>query len=66
MTTPSSHAMEELVWHPDTVLSLPIWELGKSIIEFVKKDPFRYGIHYARKNVSVQWHPDTVLSLPIW
>ena len=36
--------MEELVWHPDTALGLHINELGKTITEFVKKDPFQYGI----------------------
>ena len=40
----SFHTMEELVWHPDTALGLPINELGKTITEFVKKDPFQYGI----------------------
>ena len=40
----SFHMMEELAWHPDTALGLPIRELGKGIIELVQKDPFQYGI----------------------
>ena len=44
--------MEELVWHPDTALSLPILELGKSITEFVKKDPFQYGITHGQTSSS--------------
>ena len=44
--------MEELVWHPDTALSLPILELGKSITEFVNKDPFQYGITHGKTSSS--------------
>ena len=40
----SFHTMEELASGPDTALGLPIQELGKTITEFVKKDPFQYGI----------------------
>ena len=40
----SFHTMEELVRRPDTALGLPVKELGKTITEFVKKDPFQYGI----------------------
>ena len=44
--------MEELVWHPDTAVSLTILELGKSISEFVKKDPFQYGITHGQTSSS--------------
>ena len=44
--------MEELVWHPNIALSLPILELGKSITEFVKKDPFQYGITHGQTSSS--------------
>ena len=40
----SFHTMDELASRPDTALGLPINELGKTITEFVKKDPFQYGI----------------------
>ena len=44
--------MEELVWPPDTALSLPILKLGKNITERVKKDPFQYGITQGKKSSS--------------
>ena len=40
----SFHTVEELASRPDTALGLPTKELGKTITEFVKKDPFQYGI----------------------
>ena len=43
--------MEELAWHPDTALGLPIRELGKEIIELVQKDPFQYGIDNQKTSV---------------
>ena len=44
--------MMELAWQPDTALDLPIRELGKSIIEFVQKDPFQYGTDYQTTSAS--------------